>query len=118
MKTEFSNRLGKLRREKGFSQRQAASQFGISQALLSHYENGAREPKFEFVLQACEFYTVTADYLLGRTAERKSEAEVLSNKISGVINTLDELRSKEANIIGELKEIIGKDKLNNARENP
>ena len=94
MKTEFSNRLGKLRREKNLSQRQAATQFGISQALLSHYENGAREPKFEFVLQACEFYKVTADYLLGRTKERRTQAEMLSGKISGMIETLENLKNE------------------------
>jgi len=94
MKTEFSNRLGKLRREKGLSQRQASSQFGISQALLSHYENGAREPKFEFVLEACEFYNVTADYLLGRKKERRPEAEILSGKLSDVINSLEKLQKE------------------------
>jgi len=94
MKTEFSNRLGKLRREKGLSQRAAATQFDISQALLSHYENGAREPKFEFVLEACEFYNVTADYLLGRTKERLSKSEILSEKIGGIIESLDELKKE------------------------
>jgi len=97
MKTEFSNRLGKLRREKGLSQRQASSQFGISQALLSHYENGAREPKFEFVLEACKFYKVTADYLLGRTRERRAQSEIISGKIDAVINSLEELKSEITN---------------------
>ena len=36
---------------------------------LSHYENGAREPGLDFVCRACEYYGVTADYLLGRTNE-------------------------------------------------
>jgi len=94
MKTEFSNRLGKLRREKGLSQRQAATQFEISQALLSHYENGAREPKFEFVLEACKFYNVTADYLLGRTKERRTEAEVLSGRLSTIIESLGSLQKE------------------------
>jgi len=109
MKTVFSNRLGELRRERNLSQRQASSQFGISQALLSHYENGAREPKFEFVLAACKFYKVTADYLLGRSSERKTEAEIISVKVNEIIKSLEELQSKEAEIIEELKEIINKD---------
>ena len=96
MKTEFSNRLGKLRREKGLSQRAAATQFSISQALLSHYENGAREPKFEFVLEACEYYNVSADYLLGRKKERRTEKEILSGKISEVIDSLTELQKELA----------------------
>ena len=66
----FSRVLALLRQEKGISQRKAAGELGISQALLSHYENGAREPGLEFVVKACDYYNVSADYLLGRTLTR------------------------------------------------
>ena len=38
----FSDTLSALRREKNISQRKAAADLNVSQALLSHYENGAR----------------------------------------------------------------------------
>ena len=49
---EFSRTLSLLRQEKGVSQRKAAGALGISQALLSHYENGIREPGLAFVVKA------------------------------------------------------------------
>ena len=64
---EFCRILAALRRKKGVSQRKAAADLRISQALLSHYENGAREPGLPFLCRACDYYGVTADYLLGRT---------------------------------------------------
>ena len=67
MQRTFHETLATLRREKGMSQRQVAARLGISQALLSHYENGAREPGLDFVCRVCEYYGVTADYLLGRS---------------------------------------------------
>ena len=67
MNEEFSRTLSLLRQEKGVSQRTAATALGISQALLSHYENGIREPGLPFVVRACDYYGVSADYLLGRT---------------------------------------------------
>lgn len=70
MANDFSRTLSLLRQEKGLSQRKAAAQLGISQALLSHYENGIREPGLAFVTRACDFYHVSADYLLGRTSSR------------------------------------------------
>ena len=73
MHSDFSRCLSLLRQEKGISQRAAAKDLGISQALLSHYENGAREPGLLFVCRACDYYGVTADYLLGR--EERSEIE-------------------------------------------
>ena len=70
MNAEFSRTLSLLRQEKGVSQRAAAAALGISQALLSHYENGIREPGLAFVVKACDYYGVSADFLLGRTLSR------------------------------------------------
>ena len=70
MRSNFSRSLSLLRQEKGVSQRSAAKDLGISQALLSHYENGIREPGLAFVVKACNYYSVSADFLLGRTLTR------------------------------------------------
>ena len=70
MSSDFSRCLSLLRQEKGISQRAAAKDLGISQALLSHYENGVREPGLAFVTKACNYYNVSADFLLGRTLSR------------------------------------------------
>ncbi len=67
MRKEFSAILSELRRKSGENQRQAAAGLGISQALMSHYENGIREPKIEFLVKAADYYGVSLDYLLGRT---------------------------------------------------
>lgn len=68
--TDFSRTLALLRNEKGISQRSAAAALNVSQALLSHYENGIREPGLAFVVRACNYYNVSADFLLGRSMSR------------------------------------------------
>ena len=55
MNENFARVLSLLRQEKGVSQRKAAGELGISQALLSHYENGVREPGLAFVTRACDY---------------------------------------------------------------
>lgn len=70
MKSEFSRVITLLRKEKNISQKQAAAELGISQALLSHYEKGIRECGLDFVVRAADFYRVSCDYLLGRSPER------------------------------------------------
>ena len=67
MDRTFPDTLSALRREKNISQRKAAADLNISQALLSHYENGAREPGLNFVCRVCDYYWVSADYLLCRS---------------------------------------------------
>ena len=67
MPRKFCVILSELRHARGLSQREVAEALHISQPLLSHYEKGVREPGLEFVSRACDFYGVTADYMLGRT---------------------------------------------------
>ena len=75
MTEDFPRTLSRLRKERRLNQRTAAAALHISQALLSHYENGLREPGLSFVDAACNFYGVSADYLLGRSTVRTSFAE-------------------------------------------
>ncbi len=63
----FSTRLTELRKDKKISQKQAAKDLGISQALLSHYENGVRECGLNFVVRAANYYNVSCDFLLGNS---------------------------------------------------
>lgn len=68
--SKFASILSQLRKERGISQKKAASDLGISQALLSHYEKGIRECGLDFVIRCSEYYGVTTDYLLGVSNNR------------------------------------------------
>ena len=77
---EFNRIIKLLRKERGITQKQAAEDLGVSQALLSHYEKGIRECGLDFVVRVADYYNVSCDYLLGRSAER-----------NGMMLTADEL---------------------------
>lgn len=66
----FSRIITLLRKERGVTQKQASQDLGISQALLSHYEKGLRECGLDFLIRLCDYYNVSSDYILGRTADR------------------------------------------------
>lgn len=70
MERSFGSTLSELRREGDLSQRTLANDLHISQALLSHYENGTREPGLPFVCRVCDYFGVSADYILGRNDEK------------------------------------------------
>lgn len=78
----FHENLSGLRKGKGLSQKKVAADLGLSQALLSHYENGVREPGLGFVCRACTYYNVSADMILGREfTEEKTEKKALLEEI-------------------------------------
>lgn len=78
--SKFSEILSKMRKERGVSQKKAAADLGISQALLSHYEKGIRECGLDFVIKCSKYYGVTTDYLLGISENRNGmSSDVLAN---------------------------------------
>lgn len=74
----FAQQLAQLRRAAGISQRQAAADLNVSQALLSHYEKGIREPGLDFVVRAADYYHVSCDLLLGHGGTFPAAASILS----------------------------------------
>ncbi len=86
MTADFNRIITLLRKERGVTQKQAAQDLGVSQALLSHYEKGIRECGLDFVVRVADYYTVSCDYLLGRSADR-----------SGLTLTVEEIPNAETN---------------------
>lgn len=112
MNRNFSRAITALRKEKQISQKQAAKELGISQALLSHYEKGVRECSLDFVCKIADYYDVSTDFLLGRAhsshidddkkheSVRKNSAGIspsgrlLSNTMNVIFLTLSKLGSR------------------------
>lgn len=69
MNSDFARIITLQRKERHISQKQAANDLGISQALLSHYEKGIRECGLNFLVKIADYYNVSCDYLLRRTPE-------------------------------------------------
>ena len=100
MERNFHETLAALRRVRGLSQRQVAAELGISQALLSHYENGAREPGLSFVCRVCDYYGVTADYLLCRTDSPGNLEPAMAKEFLARLRALAERGEEELERMG------------------
>ena len=59
------NRIKELRKNKGLSQSQLANKVGISNQVISFYENNKREPKIETWQALADFFNVSVPYLQG-----------------------------------------------------
>jgi len=65
----FGDRLRAIRKEKGMSQDEFAKLLGTSKQVLSRYEIGQRIPKITQVQEYAKKLNVSADYLMGDSAE-------------------------------------------------
>ena len=84
-----------LRKRAGLSQKDAADALNISQATLSHYEIGRREPDLATVAAMASLYGVSVDYLLGtgydtrRTKKIRIYGEVAAGQPIDAVDSSD-----------------------------
>lgn len=64
---DYNIRLRELREDKEpkTTQKNIAELLGTTQQYYSEYENGNRKLPIEHLYKLCEFYGVSADYILG-----------------------------------------------------
>lgn len=64
---EWFEKLKELRKEKELTLREVAMGLSIPLQTYASYEHGTREPSIAMLKTLCDFYDVSADYLIGRT---------------------------------------------------
>lgn len=67
----FSERLKRLRMEKGITQKELADRLHISRSTIAGYESLGKEPDGEKLCALADFFGVSVDYLLGSTDSRE-----------------------------------------------
>ena len=63
--------IRELREDRDLSQADIANYLNTTQQMYSRYENGTCEMPIRHLVKLCDFYGVSADYILGR-AEKHS----------------------------------------------
>lgn len=61
----FSNKLKRIRIEKGYTQKEVAKLLKISDTTYAGYEQSYREPDFYMLAKICQLFDISSDYLLG-----------------------------------------------------
>ena len=64
--TIFSERLKRLRKNKGLKQQEIADILGVKRNTYSDWENGKTEPSFGNLVKLADFFDVSLDWLFGR----------------------------------------------------
>ena len=68
----YRTRIRNVREDRDLTQAQIGQILNKSQQGYNHIEAGRAELKIEDLAKLCEFYNLSADYLIGITDEEKS----------------------------------------------
>ena len=66
MNSKLSERITELLKDSGLSQKELALKIGVTEAAISRYMSGEREPKLDVISNMATVLHTTTDYLLGR----------------------------------------------------
>lgn len=92
------NRIRDLREDLDLRQIDVADKTGIDQKTLSNYETGKTNPDSYAIIKLCDFFNVSADYLIGRVDDKSLTIQKIEKKISEIQSNLDD-------IVKDLKEL-------------
>lgn len=103
--------LTQLRKEKDVCQKEVARHLKVSIGTISNYENNVHFPDLEMLKKLADYFGVTTDYLLGRTAYR-GDLKVLNRRISDeytvtdIVNTVLTFDSNTVNYLMEYAKFL------------
>lgn len=61
----FSQRLVSIRKNNGMTQRATATSIGMTERSYQSLEYGTTKPSHDTIVKLCDFFDVSADYILG-----------------------------------------------------
>lgn len=95
---DFGKQLKKLRQEAGLTQKQLASQIGITKSVISFYELQERIPSPEVLVKLAAVFHVSTDYLLGIEKEKTLDISGLDEDDERLVRlVVNALRQKNLN---------------------
>ena len=66
-------RLRDLREDADLTQEQLVQKLGMHKTTYTNYEQGKREPPFDFIIKIAKFYNVSIYYIAGFTNEPRKK---------------------------------------------
>lgn len=73
----FGSRLRQLRKEDDLTQKELASKLGLAFSTISMYERGIRQPDFETAEAIADYFNVSMDFLLGKSANTSPMGNII-----------------------------------------
>ena len=96
----FGDKLRALRMKKNLTQNDLAARLGIVGASVSSYEKNKQYPSVEALIQLCQTFDVSADYLLGLSDDKNFNTSTLTEEqLQIVLRLINEF--EQSNVLKE-----------------
>jgi transcriptional regulator with XRE-family HTH domain len=91
----LGERLGRLRKQKGFTQVELAEKMGIIQSLVSDYERDKLRPHPEMIVRFAVALDVSTDEILGLARTAKANGTTKNRRLLRRLQQIDKLAKRD-----------------------
>jgi transcriptional regulator with XRE-family HTH domain len=91
----LGSRIAQLRRDRGMTQIELARKLGVSQPVVSDYENDVIRLPADVVVQIAGVLTVSTDELLGLKAERSGGGTIKNRRLYRRLQEIEKLPRRD-----------------------
>ena len=95
----FGERLARLRTAKNLTQRQLAAQLGVSQRVITYYENESSYPPVHLVPKIAQAFGVGIEELLGEAEPTVNAPAAPARRLRKRIELLDKLPPQDQKMV-------------------
>lgn len=92
---QAGRRLALLRKEKGITQKELAERLGVTQSMISDYENGAMRLHVSLIAQLTQILGASADDLLGLKPEAQSAGALKNRRLARRLQAIEKLSKRD-----------------------
>ncbi len=103
----FSQRLKLLRNVNKTTQEDLAKYLGVGRATVAGYETKGTQPSFETLFKIADYFSVSIDYLLGRTEIKEPADNIIKKSELEIVNKIRDLSSESKNELIIYLEFLG-----------
>jgi len=91
----IGERIARLRKERGITQKELADLLRVTQSVVSDYERGELRVHGELLVRLAEILRVSANEILGLEKNGKTEAAVKNRRLQRRLQAIDKLPKRD-----------------------
>jgi transcriptional regulator with XRE-family HTH domain len=97
----IGTRIRELRTVRGLTQKDLGKIAGVGTSMIGMYEINARKPSFDVLERIADYFSVSTDYLLGRT-----EPDLIDDSIRTLTRDIQGLTAKDRKLLKGIVETM------------
>ena len=101
----LGKRLREVRENHRKTQRDLAQYLGISDVAYGAWERGDNEPSIEKLVKLCQFFDVTADWLIGMDKVNAAAKAPMIGRIAALKDEADQAAATLSRLVGQLHDL-------------